>query len=244
MKYQKITTAKFLSRPNRFIAKVELDDATNAGGRIETVHVKNTGRCKELLVPGCTVFLEDFKDRMGSRKMRYSLVAVRKERFKENSALLINMDSQAPNIVVKEALQSGVIKIPVLGRLTKIQPETTYGNSRFDFYLEGSKGKGFLEVKGCTLEENNIASFPDAPTERGVKHIEELIEAKRNGYYAGILFVIQMEGMKYIRPNDETHPAFGEALRKAATAGVETLAYECCVTEDSLTVSKKSKVKL
>ena len=157
---------------------------------------------------------------------------------------MINMDSQAPNIVVREALEAGTIRIPALGTLTKIKPETVYGNSRFDFYLEGTEGKGFVEVKGCTLEEDNIASFPDAPTERGVKHIEELIKAKEDGYYAGILFVIQMEGMKYIRPNDETHPAFGEALRRASACGVETLAYDCKVTEDTLTVTKENTVKL
>ena len=236
MKYQKIVQAKFISRPNRFIAKVEID------GRIESAHVKNTGRCKELLVPGCTVFLEDFADRMGSRKMRYSLVTVKKER--SAAPLLINMDSQAPNIVVREALESGAICIPDLGELKIIRPECTYGNSRFDFYLEGSEGCGFLEVKGCTLEENNVASFPDAPTERGVKHIEELIEAKKNGYYAGILFVIQMEEMKCIRPNDKTHPAFGEALRRAAACGVDTLAYECAVTEDTLAIARKNTVVL
>ena len=235
MKYQKIVQAKFISRPNRFVAIVDIN------GKEETVHVKNTGRCRELLVPGCTVFLEDFAGRMGTRKMRYSLVAVRKDR--KQGALMINMDSQAPNIVVREALESGTIEIPALGRITKIKPETVFGNSRFDFYLEGTKGKGFIEVKGCTLEEDNIASFPDAPTKRGVKHIEELIEAKKNGYYAGILFVIQMEGMEYIHPNDGTHPAFGEALRRASACGVETLAYECKVTEDTLIITKENTVK-
>ena len=236
MKYQKIVKAQFISRPNRFVANVDIN------GKECSVHVKNTGRCRELLVPGCTVYLEDHAEHMGSRKMRYSLVAVKKERT--HGPLMINMDSQAPNIVVREAFETGMISIPALGQLTKIKPETVYGNSRFDFYLEGTKGKGFVEVKGCTLEENNIASFPDAPTERGVKHIEELIEAKKNGYYAGILFVIQMEGMKYIRPNDATHPAFGEALRRASASGVEILAYDCKVTEDTLTITKKNMVKI
>ena len=232
MKYAKIVRGTFVSRPNRFVAHVTVN------GEAATAHVKNTGRCKELLTEGCTVFLEDFEGRMGTRKYRYSLIGV------DKSGLLINMDSQAPNMVVKEALSDGTITLPALGKLTLIRPETTYGDSRFDFYLEGEKGKGFLEVKGCTLENDRVASFPDAPTERGVKHIEELIKAKEEGYFAGILFAVQMENMRYLIPNDVTHPAFGDALRKAHSAGVAVLAYECAVTEDTLTVRKPLEVRL
>lgn len=232
MKYAKIVRGTFVSRPNRFVAYVTVN------GKAATAHVKNTGRCKELLTEGCTVFLEDFEGRMGTRKYRYSLIGV------DKSGLLINMDSQAPNMVVKEALSDGTISLPALGKLTLIRPETTYGDSRFDFYLEGEKGKGFLEVKGCTLENDRVASFPDAPTERGVKHIEELIKAKEEGYFAGILFAVQMENMRYLIPNDVTHPAFGDALRKAHRAGVAVLAYECAVTEDTLTVRKPLEVRL
>lgn len=230
MNYKNIVKGKFISRPNRFVANVEID------GKPETVHVKNTGRCRELLVPGCTVYLEDFDGRMGERKMRYSLIAVAKET--EEGILLVNMDSQAPNKAAKEALEEGKIETK-LGKLNLVKPETTYGNSRFDFYLEGENGKGFLEVKGCTLENKGIASFPDAPTIRGVKHVEELIKAKEEGYYAGILFIIQMEGMKVMTPNWDTHPEFGEALKRAEEKGVEILAYECEVSPETLVVKKK-----
>ncbi|MBO4819669.1 MAG: DNA/RNA nuclease SfsA [Firmicutes bacterium] len=237
MEYKSVITAVFLSRPNRFVAKVLVD------GKEDTAHVKNTGRCKELLVPGCTVYLEDHSLSMGKRKYRYSLIAVLKER--ENGTLLVNMDSQAPNKAAYEALSVGTIKIPGTGELTYIRPETVYGDSRFDFYFEDNEGrKGFAEVKGCTLEKGGIASFPDAPTERGVKHIEELIKAKKDGYYASLIFIVQMEGMKYIRPNDETHPAFGEALRRAAKAGVSVAAYECRVFPCAMTVSKEVPVSL
>lgn len=240
MTYQKIVSGKFISRPNRFIAHVDIN------GEDVICHVKNTGRCKELLVPGCTVYLEDYEGRMGSRKLRYSLVAVEKklQDTAPNETLIINMDSQAPNAVVKEALENGTLFIDKLGALTHIQPECRYEESRFDFYLEGIKGKGFLEVKGCTLESDGVASFPDAPTERGVKHIEELIKVRKSGMYAGILFVIQMEGMKYMHPNDITHPAFGDALRKAEKAGVDVMACECNVTPATLSITKPVEVKL
>ena len=233
MQYQNIVKAKFISRPNRFIANVEVD------GRPEISHVKNTGRCKELLIPGCTVYLEDFAGRMRTRKIRYSLIAV------EKVSLLINMDSQAPNKIVCEALKSGMIYYEELGKLSIVKPETVYGDSRFDFYVEDENGKkGFIEVKGCTLENDGVASFPDAPTERGVKHIEGLIKAKKDGYFAGIVFAVQMEGMRYLVPNDETHKAFGDALRKADANGVSVRAFECRVTPDSLFVDHEIEVRL
>jgi len=236
MKYQRITKAVFLERPNRFIAIVEIN------GKNETVHVKNTGRCRELLIEGATVYLEDFVDRMGTRKLRYSLIAVEKK--VDNNILLINMDSQVPNKLAYEALSSGLVNLQSLDKLTVIKPEMCYGNSRIDFYLEDINGKkAFLEVKGCTLEDHGEASFPDAPTERGVKHINELIEARKNGYETGILFVIQMKEMKYFMPADDKHKAFGDALRKAAKEGVEILAWECDVHPDKVEIIKSVPLK-
>ena len=238
MKYDKIVEAKFIERENRFVARVELPD-----GEVSRAHVKNTGRCKELLLPGADVYLEDHAGHMGNRKMRYSLVAVRKE-VDGDRQILINMDSQAPNKVVGEALADGRIRLPGFevstGQLL-IKPETRFGDSRFDFYVEqvgpeGKERKAFIEVKGVTLEDDGHARFPDAPTERGVKHINELIRAHEEGYDAYIIFVVQMEGMKDVSPNYETHPQFGEALAKAQKAGVKILAYDCLVTPDSLEV--------
>lgn len=233
MKYSNIIPAKFVSRPNRFVANVKID------GKETAVHVKNTGRCRELLLPNSVVYLEDFTNNPRNRKLMYDLIAVKK------GNLLINMDSQAPNKVVREALENGRIRLPEMDNLTLIRPETVYGDSRFDFYIEDEKGrKGFVEVKGVTLENDGIAAFPDAPTERGVKHINELIKAKNSGYNAYILFVVQMSGMKYLIPNDETHKAFGDALRLADSCGVHVLAYECAVEPDSLGISGKINVKL
>ena len=248
MKYEKIVQAKFIERENRFVAKVEVPGSgANGGGEVVKVHVKNTGRCRELLLPGSTVYLEDFAGRMGSRRMRYSLVAV--EKAFGGGKLLVNMDSQAPNKVVQEALADGRIRLPGFAdaedasgagaELTLIRPEAKFGNSRFDFYVECSPNRAFIEVKGVTLEENGHARFPDAPTERGVKHINELIKAHGEGYGAYIIFVVQMEGMKDVAPNYETHPEFGEALAKASEAGVKILGYDCLVTPDSLTVKGK-----
>ena len=259
MKYEIIVQAKFIERENRFVARVELAEAKDKGdncnksserGKTTKVHVKNTGRCKELLVPGSTVYLEDFDGRMGSRQMRYSLVAVEKavDGPAGESQLMVNMDSQAPNKVVQEALEDGTIRLPGMnddgGRFTLIKPETKYGDSRFDFYVEaageeGALKRAFIEVKGVTLEDGGHARFPDAPTERGVKHINELIKASGEGYLAYVIFVVQMEGMKDVSPNYETHPEFGEALAKASEAGVEILAYGCNVTPDSLTVNEQ-----
>ena len=219
MKYANITKAKFIARPNRFIAQVEVD------GRVETVHVKNTGRCKELLVSGCTVFLTASDN--PERKTKYDLVAVIKD-----NGLLINIDSQAPNKVAAEYLQSQNYDV--------IIPEYTYGDSRIDFYMEKKVGcrveRYLMEVKGCTLEREGIGYFPDAPTERGVKHIHELIKAKKEGYHAILAFVIQMEGIKEVRANVETHPEFGDAMEEAKAAGVEVWFFQCHVEPDSLRI--------
>ena len=214
MKYDNITKAKFIRRPNRFIAEVELD------GRVETVHVKNTGRCKELLIPGCDVYLTA-PDSPG-RKTKYDLVAVTKQ-----GGLLINIDSQAPNKVAKEWLMEQ--------GYDKVIPEYTYGDSRIDFYMEKGSEKYLMEVKGCTLEVDGTGYFPDAPTERGVKHIHELIKAKQKGYNTMLAFVIQMDGIKEVRPNIETHPEFGIAMEEAQRAGVEVVFITCHVEPDSLT---------
>lgn len=233
MKYQNIIEGIFIDRPNRFVASVEI------GGKQERVHVKNTGRCRELLIPGTEVYLEDFTERMGSRKLRYSLVGVNKQ------GLMINMDSQAPNQVAKEALICGRPILPQMKCLTEVKGEQTYGSSRLDFYVKDETGaEGFVEVKGVTLEENSIAKFPDAPTERGIKHIRELIHAKKQGYCAYLFFVIQMKGIIDFQPNDRTHAAFGDSLREAEKAGVVLLAYDCRVTKDSMTLDQPVPINL
>ena len=217
MRYGKIQAARFLRRPNRFVAEVELE------GRTEAVHVKNTGRCRELLVPGARVYLTPGEN--PARKTAWDLIAV------ENGPLLINMDAQAPNRVFGEWAAAGHF-VP---GLTLLRPETTWGRSRFDFYWEaGPERRGFVEVKGVTLEQDGVAAFPDAPTERGVRHLEELSAARREGYECAVCFVIQMKGPTRFRPNEATHPAFGAALRAAAEAGVDVLAYDCRVTPDQL----------
>lgn len=221
MKYRKTVKAQFIDRPNRFVAHVLLD------GRTETVHVKNTGRCKELLLPGASVWLAESDN--PARKTRFDLIAVEKER-PGKPPLLINMDSQAPNDTAEEWLKNS----GYFGPDAVIRREVTHGSSRFDFYIESEGRKIFLEVKGCTLEQDGIASFPDAPTERGVKHIEELAACLDEGFEACLLFVIQMKEMQLIHPNDTTHPAFGEALRKAAEKGVRVLAVDCRITPDSM----------
>lgn len=226
MRYQNIHKAVFLSRPNRFIARVLLE------GEEVTVHVKNTGRCKELLVPGCTVYLE--KSANPARKTLYDLVTV------EKGERIINMDSQAPNRLFEEWAREGHF-VP---GLTLLRPETTWGRSRFDFYWEAGERKGFVEIKGCTLEEDGWTYFPDAPTERGVKHLEELLQAKKQGYEAAVCFVIQMMDVRGFSPNDRTHPAFGQALRKAAAGGVEILAYECRVTPEEVYITREVRIKL
>ncbi len=227
MEYKSICEARFLRRPNRFVADVLLD------GREERVHVKNTGRCGELLVPGAKVYLQDFDGYMGSRKLRYSLIAVEKQR--ETDCLLINMDAQAPNQVVKEALTAGCLPLPGMGKLVQIRPEAVCGASRLDFYLQDETGReAYMEVKGVTLEQDGLASFPDAPTLRGIKHLRELSELARKGIGAYVLFVLQMEKMTAFAPNAQRHPAFAQALRDAAEAGVCVLAYDCRVTAHTL----------
>ena len=227
MKYNNIVEGRFIERPNRFIAKVEI------GGVTETVHVKNTGRCRELLVKGTTVYLE--KSNNPERKTGYDLIAVLK-----NGKTLINMDSQIPNAVTEEWLRKGNL----FSKDAVIRREVTHNKSRFDFYIEEGGRKIFLEVKGCTLETDGIARFPDAPTERGVKHINELIDCTNLGFEAYILFVIQMKGIKHFEPNDKTHSAFGDALRNAESKGVRILAYDCNVTKDTIEIDKEIKVLL
>ena len=229
MKYKNIKKAVFLERPNRFIAYADLD-----GERVKC-HVKNTGRCRELLIPGKTVvYLEDHGEGTG-RKTRYSLVKV------EKNGRIINMDSQAPNQIAYDCIKSGGFKKGI----SYVKREQTYGNSRFDIYYECEDGtKGFMEVKGVTLEQDGIARFPDAPTERGLKHVYELIEAKNAGYEANILFVIQMKGIKHFEPNYATHAAFGEALKEAEAAGVNIMAIDCIVTENEVYAGKYVRVVL
>lgn len=230
MRYPNICPGIFLARPNRFIAYVEVD------GQREVCHVKNTGRCRELLVPGCRVWLVEGDN--PSRKTRYDLVVVEKER--ENGVLLVNMDSQAPNKVFGEWAAEGNFR----PGLTLLRPETKWGNSRFDYYWEQGERKGFVEVKGVTLEQGGVVRFPDAPTQRGVKHLEELIAAKEAGYESAVCFIVQMEGMRWVEPNDATHPEFGASLRRAAAAGVEVFALECAVAPDSLRACRSLPVKL
>lgn len=230
MEYPNIHPGIFLARPNRFIAHVEID------GKTEVCHVKNTGRCRELLIPGSQVYLVESEN--PKRKTRYDLVAVEKQR--KDGTLCINMDSQAPNRIFQEWAQAGKFRTG----LTLLRPETTYGNSRLDFFWETRDSHGFVEVKGVTLEQEGIARFPDAPTERGVKHLEELIAARQDGYEATVCFIVQMCGMRWLEPNDATHAAFGAALRRCAQAGVEILALECEVVPGLVTAIHSIPVRL
>lgn len=222
MQYDNIARAVFLERPNRFIARVELE------GSIETVHVKNTGRCKELLIPGAEVWLSASHN--PARKTKYDLVAVRKD-----NGLLINIDSQAPNKVVYEWLKRQAFDT--------ITPEHPFGDSRIDFYLERGETRYLMEVKGCTLEMDGIGYFPDAPTERGVKHIRELMKARDAGYCAILAFVIQMDNVTEVRANIQTHAAFGAVLEEAKRAGVRVLCLPCHVEPDRLDILPGMEVK-
>lgn len=224
MKYERIGRGKFLERPNRFIAYVEIE------GKKETVHVKNTGRCKELLQPGAEVFLQ--KSDNPERKTQWDLIGVKKGKR------MVNMDSQIPNKVVEEWIRKGNLFL----NATLIKPEKTYKQSRFDLYVEEGERRIFMEVKGVTLEMDGVVKFPDAPTERGVKHLNELCEAVREGYEAYVFFVIQMKGVKYFTPNMATHAAFGEALEHAKEQGVHVLAYDCKVSKDSIEIGKEVPV--
>ena len=225
MNYTNMTPGRFLSRPNRFIAHVEID------GQAEVVHVKNTGRCRELLPVGAEVWCQ--KSDNPSRKTKYDLITVRK------GSRLINMDSQAPNLAAKEWLASGG-----LGELKNLRAETKHGDSRFDFSFLKDGKTCFLEVKGCTLEHDGICAFPDAPTERGAKHLRGLTEAVKAGYGGYVLFVIQMTDVEHLHPNDATDPEFGKALREAAANGVEVLAVDCEVTVDEMNIRSFVPVKL
>lgn len=221
MKYYRIKEGKFISRPNRFIAKVEID------GKAEICHVKNTGRCRELLIPGARVLVEESDN--PARKTRYDLVQVYKDQ------LLVNMDSQMPNYLVKEWIEKG----DVFPEFTLLQTEKRYGNSRFDLYVEYQGKKAFIEVKGVTLEQNGMARFPDAPTQRGIKHMKELSCCIGEGYEAWIFFVIQMGGVTCFGPNWKTHPEFGSELLRAREAGVHVQAWDCTVRPGEIFINSR-----
>ena len=225
MRYGNMVPGIFMARPNRFIAHIEID------GKTEICHVKNTGRCRELLPSGAKVWCQASDN--PNRKTKYDLIAV------EKGHRLINMDSQAPNAAAKEWLLSGG-----LGKVENLRPETVHGDSRFDFSFTLDGKPCLMEVKGCTLENDGVCAFPDAPTERGAKHLRGLIQAVREGYGAFVLFVIQMPDVKYLRPNDATDPAFGAALREAAEAGVTVLAMDCGVTPDTMEIRLPVLVRL
>ena len=225
MKYTKIKAGVFLERLNRFIAKVLID------GKIETVHVKNTGRCRELLVPEAKVYL--FASDNPNRKTKYDLIAV--EKVTDRGIILVNMDSQVPNDVVAEWLP----KSKLFSLNAVIKREVKFGNSRFDFYIEDGERKAFIEVKGVTLENDGVVSFPDAPTERGVKHINELVACLEQGFEAYIIFVVQMKGVVNFEPNAEHHKEFADTLNSAREKGVKVLVYDCLVTPDSIEIDKR-----
>ena len=224
MFYKNIAAGKFISRPNRFIANVEID------GEIQVVHVKNTGRCRELLLPGSTVYCE--KSDNPNRKTAYDLVAV------EKGKLLINMDSQAPNVAFSEFIHDGSFK----DGIEYIARERKYKNSRFDFYFKRKGKEYFAEVKGVTLEDEGVVLFPDAPTERGVKHLTELEDAVKNGYGGCVVFVVQLKEAKYFTPNRKTHPEFADKLKEVQKAGVEIFAYTCNVTPNSISLLSQISV--
>lgn len=225
MKYGNMVSGRFLVRPNRFIAHVEID------GQTEVCHVKNTGRCKELLQPGVEVWCQQAIN--PNRKTKYDLITVKK------GQRLINMDSQAPNIAAGEWLSGGG-----LGQLESLRPETVHGESRYDFSFVKDGKTCFLEVKGVTLENDGVCAFPDAPTDRGAKHLRGLTQAVKDGFGAYVLFVIQMKDVKYLHPNDSTDPEFGKALREAAAGGVQVLAVDCCITEDTMVIDQNIEVRL
>lgn len=225
MQYANVVPGRFLSRPNRFIAHIEIH------GKEEICHVKNTGRCRELLPAGAKVWCAESDN--PARKTRYDLIAVQK------GDRLINMDSQAPNTAAGQWLAGGG-----LGKIENLRPESRWGNSRFDFSFTKDGQQCFLEVKGVTLETGGVCAFPDAPTERGAKHLRELTQLAKEGYGAYVLFVIQMTDVKYLHPNDATDPEFGKALREASYAGVEILAMDCAVTPDTMTIQNPVEIKL
>lgn len=226
MIYTNIRQARFIDRPNRFIANIEIE------GRKEICHVKNTGRCRELLIPGETIFVQEYDNI--KRKTRYDLIGVVKgDRF-------VNIDSQVPNKVFGEWISKGNL----FKDITLLKPEAKFKTSRFDFYVETIKEKIFIEIKGVTLEENNVVLFPDAPTERGVKHIQELMECVREGYKAYIIFVIQLKDVDYFTPNAVTHKEFAVAIKTAGQRGVNVLAYDCNVGKDFIEIAESVEVRL
>ena len=225
MHYENMVEGVFLRRPNRFVAHVVIR------GREEIVHVKNTGRCRELLPEGVRVWCQEFDSQ--SRKTKFDLITVQK------GDRLINMDSQAPNKAAKEWLEAGGF-----GQLEQLRPETTHGESRFDFSFQKDGKPCFLEVKGCTLETDGVCAFPDAPTQRGARHLQHLTQATKEGYGCYVLFVIQIADVKYLHPNDVTDPAFGNALREAEASGVQVIAMDCAVTEDTMGIRKPVPVYL
>lgn len=224
MKYSNIVKGKFLERPNRFIAICDIN------GKAEVCHVKNTGRCRELLVKGAFVYLE--KSSNPNRKTQYDLISV------EKNGRLINMDSQIPNYVVNESINK------IFDNVVLVKRECKYENSRFDFYVETVTDKIFLEVKGVTLENDGVVRFPDAPTERGVKHLKELQKAVKNGCKASVVFLVQMENVKYFEPNSETHPEFAKELKNAYENGVEIFAFDSIVSPDEIVMNKKVEIKM
>lgn len=226
MIYRLIKPGIFIERLNRFVARVIVD------GEEQLCHVKNTGRCRELLIPGAEIFVQE-RDQAG-RKTKYDLISVYK------GSRLVNIDSQAPNQVMAEFLQAGGL----FGSDSKVRREVQYKNSRFDFYIESGGEKCFMEVKGVTLEEGRAAMFPDAPTQRGVKHLTQLMDCLEHGYKAYVVFIIQMGGVDFFLPNWNTHPAFVQALEQAQKAGVMVLAYDCTVTERELVLRSPVKVRL
>ncbi len=230
MKYSNLVKAKFLSRPNRFLADVEIH------GEIHRVHIKNTGRLKELLISGCTVFLT--KSDNPNRKTAYDLICV--EKLSDATSVLFNIDSQASNDVCEEFLKKGML----FDKITLIKREVKYNDSRFDFYIETENKKAFLEVKGVTLDDNGIALFPDAPTQRGLKHINELAKVSHNGYEAYILFVLQYKGAKVFSPNTKAQPEFASALKKAQNEGVKIIAIDCIITPDSIEADNFVGIKI
>lgn len=226
MKYENIFPARFISRPNRFIAEIEIN------GKREICHVKNTGRCKELLIPNAKIYVQYSDNPL--RKTKYDLISI----FKGKE--LINIDSQAPNIVFGEWIKDGSF-IP---NITKIKPECKYNNSRFDFYIEAGERKIFAEIKGVTLKEDGVVMFPDAPTERGVKHIKELCDCVKDGYEAYIIFIVQMQHCEFFTPNRTTHSAFADALIQAEKLGVNIMALSCMVTTNELIIDKPVEVRI
>ena len=231
MKYEKIVEGKFESRPNRFVASVDI------GGKKELSHVKNTGRCRELLIPGVKLYLQDHSENMGTRKLKYSLIGV--EKVNDGRALIINMDSQAPNKVVKEAIERGTIRLKDMAEPEYIKSEASYGDSRLDFYVKDKKGQeAYLEVKGVTLEEDGVARFPDAPTQRGIKHLEELIKIRKTGKKAFIIFIISLK-----TPLTSLSKPVPK-IQSTNTSLFFILAFNCKVTEDSIICDQKIPVKL